>query len=93
MDSGSGPIAKRIEAAALLTRIPGESERAYAFLGDLIDPALPPETTDRVLDTLGGAGSPAALPLLLEAVNTLSPQGKSQAIQQLLSRDAWIDEL
>ena len=93
MDSGSGPIAKRIEAAALLTRIPGESERAYALLGDLIDPALPPETTDRVLDTLGGAGNPAALPLLLEAVNTLSPQGKSQAIQQLLSRDAWIDEL
>lgn len=93
MDSGSGAIANRIEAAALLTRIPSESERAYAFLGDLIDPAMSPETTDRVLNTLGSAGSPAALPLLLTAVNTLSPQGKNQAIQQLLSRDAWIDEL
>jgi len=93
MDSRSGPIAKRIEAAALLTRISSESERAYAFLDDLIDPALPPETTDQVLHTLGSAGSPAALPLLMKAVNTLSPQGKNQAIQQLLSRDAWIDEL
>ncbi|MEC7906754.1 MAG: PVC-type heme-binding CxxCH protein [Verrucomicrobiota bacterium] len=93
MDSGSAPIAKRIEAAALLTRIPRENERAYAFLGNLIDPALSPETTDRVLDTLGSNGNPAALPLLLKAVNTLSPQGKNQAIQQLLSRDAWIDEL
>ena len=73
MDSGSGPI-KRIQAAALLTRIPGESERA-ALLGDLIDPALPPETTDRVLIPSGRRlCSP---PLLLEAVNTLSPGQES----------------
>ncbi len=86
------PLERRLAALQLLGRDGGNESSDFDLLGSLLEPRQPRAVQSAAVRALGRSASDRAARHLLSAWKAFSPALRSDVLDMLFSRDAWLPE-
>lgn len=93
LEAQAGELGEKLAAAALLSRVPGQTDRVVETLASWIEPSAPLADLQQIFETLAGTGHEQVSQILLRRWSKLSPQARELAMDQLFSRTKWTRDL